>query len=239
MKIIIDQKSVRRNTLIGKVLRWVSLGLMLIALIAIFSEDISSNPNLFTVYFSIMIVGVLLSSISSYFTTRFGKSPRPDELINKSLKGLDDRFQIYHYRSSIPHLLSGPAGVWSIIPTFVDGEIIYDENKGNWIHKRNSFLNKLLQKEYFPNPMSESKHHHKEFEKIISTEKNNKNNPEIKLLVLLFHKNASIVGVSEKDNILIISSEKIKDRFRKIAKIENQTNEISSFLETQFDIKEK
>ena len=239
MKIIIDQKSVRRNTLIGKVLRWSSLGLMLIALIAIFSEDISTNPNLFTAYFAIMIVGVLLSSLSGYFTTRFGKSPRPDELIDKSLKGLDDRFQIYHYRSSIPHLLSGPAGVWSIIPTFVDGEIIYDEKKGNWIHKRNSILNKLIQKEYFPNPLSEYKHHHKEFEKIISTIINNKKNSELKLLVLLFHKNATISGISEKDNILIISSEKIKDRFRKMAKVENQTNEISSFLENQFEIKEK
>lgn len=237
MKIFIDQKSVKRNTLIGKILRWVSLGLMLIALIAIFSEDISSNPNLFTAYFLIMIVGVLLSSVSGYFTTRYGKSPRPDELIDKSLKGLDDRFHLYHYRSSIPHLLAGPAGVWSILPTFVDGEIIYDENKGNWIHKRNSILNKLLQKESFPNPMSEYNYHHKEFEKLISTTNNNKNGTEIKLLVLLFHKNASISGISEKDNILIISSEKIKDRFRKMAKTEKQTNEISSFLETQLEIK--
>ncbi len=237
MKIIIDQKSVKRNSMIGKILRWVSLGCMLAGLIAVFSEDISTNPNLFAVYFSIMIVGVLLSSVSSYFTTRFGKSPRPDELINKSLKGLDDRFQIFHYRSSIPHLLSGPAGVWSIIPTFVDGEIIFDEKKGNWIHKRNSILNRVLQKEYFPNPLSEYKHHHKEFEKIISSLNKNNNSPELKVLVLLLHKNASISGISEKDNILILASEKIKDRFRKMSKLENKTNEISSFLEGQFEVK--
>ncbi|MDX9849130.1 MAG: hypothetical protein RBT01_01355 [Anaerolineaceae bacterium] len=234
MKIIIDQKSVKRNSLIGKILRWVSLGCMLIALIAVFSEDISANPNLFAVYFSVMIVGVLLSSVSSYFTTRFGKSPRPDELINKSLKGLDDRFQIFHYRSSIPHLLSGPAGVWSIIPTFVDGEIIYDEKKGNWIHKRNSFLNRVLQKEYFPNPLSEYKHHHKEFEKIISSLNNKK--PELKVLILLLHKNATISGISENENIMIISAEKIKDRFRKMSKLENKTNEVSSFLEDQLEV---
>ncbi len=237
MKIIIDLKSVQRNALIGKITRWVSLGCMLIALIAIFSEETVTNPTLFAVYFSIMIVGVLLSSVSSYFTTRFGRSPRPDELINKSFKGLDDRFQIYHYRSPIPHLLSGPAGVWSIIPTFVDGEIIYDENKGNWIHKRNSFLNRVLQKEYFPNPLSEYKHHHKEFEKIIKSSDNNKNEPEIKLLVLLFHKNATISGVSEKENILIISSEKIKDRFRKMTKLENHSTVISSFFEDRLQIK--
>lgn len=237
MKIIIDQKSVQRNAMIGKIIRWVSLGLMIIGLVALFSEDTVSNPNLFTIYFAIMIAGVLLSSVSSYFTTRFGRSPRPDELINKSLKGLDDRFQIYHYRSSIPHLLSEPTGVWSIIPTFVDGEIVFDEGKGNWVHKRNSILNRVLQKEYFPNPLSEYKHQLKEFNKLINSAGSNKNIPEFKLLVLLFHKNASISGITEKDNILIISSEKIKDRFRKMAKTENQSNQISSFLEEQFKIK--
>lgn len=237
MKIIIDQKSVQRNATIGKILRWVSLGCMLTGLIAVFSEDIFSNPNLFTIFFSIMIVGVLLSSVSGFFTSRFGKSPRPDELINKTFKGLDDRFQIFHYRSSIPHLLIGPAGLWSIIPTFIDGEIIYDEKKENWTHKRNSVVNRLLQKEYFPNPLSEYKHHKNELEKVLKEKINIDNNPELRLLVLLLNKNVILSGISEKDNILIMPYEKVKDRFRKMAKNNNQSDEFSSQLEELLDTK--
>ncbi len=236
MKIIIDQKSVQRNATIGKILRWVSLGCMLMGLIAVFSEDIFSNPTLFTIFFSIMIVGVLLSSVSGFFTSRFGKSPRPDELINKSFKGLDDRFQIFHYRSSIPHLLIGPAGIWSIIPTFIDGEIIYDENKKNWTHKRNSIVNRLLQKEYFPNPLSEYKHHKKELEKVLKDNFNIDNNPDLRLLVLLLNKNVSLSGISENDIILIMPFEKVKDRFRKMAKNNNQSDELPSKLEELFAI---
>ncbi|PKO11072.1 MAG: hypothetical protein CVU40_02570 [Chloroflexi bacterium HGW-Chloroflexi-2] len=236
MKIIIDQKTVQRNATIGKILRWVSLGCMLIGLIAVFSEEIFSNPNLFTIFFSIMIVGVLLSSVSGFFTNRFGKSPRPDELIDKTFKGLDDRFQIFHYRSSIHHLLIGPAGLWSIVPTFIDGEIIYDENKENWTHKRNSLVNRLLQKEYFPNPLSEYKHHKKELEKILKEKTKNDDNPELKLLVLLLNKNVSISGNFEKDNILIMPFEKVKDRFRKMAKNINLSDEVYALLEDLLEI---
>jgi len=237
MKIIIDQKSVQRNALIGKILRWVSLGCMLVALIAVFSEEISSNPNLFAIFFAIMIVGVLLSSVSGFFTSRFGKSPRPDELIDRTFKGLDDRYQIYHYRSSIPHLLVGPAGLWSIIPTYIDGEIIYDDNKGNWIHKRNSILNRLLQKEYFPNPLSEYKHHKNELEKILKSNYIHSHNQELKLLVLLLNKNVTLSGITEKDNILIMPFEKVKDRFRKIAKNNNHSGDVYASLEEILEIK--
>lgn len=237
MKIIIDQKSVQRNATIGKILRWVSLGCMLIGLLAVFSEEIFSNPNLFTIFFSIMIVGVLLSSVSGFFTSRFGKSPRPDELIDKTFKGLDDRFQIFHYRSAIPHLLIGPAGLWSIVPTFIDGEIICDENKEKWTHKRNSILNRLLQKEYFPNPLSEYKHHKKELEKLLKEKIDIENDPELKLLVLLLNKNVTISGSSEKDNISIMPYDKVKDRFRKLAKNNNHSDEVYTFLEELLEIK--
>jgi len=237
MNIIIDQKSVQRNALIGKILRWVSLGCMLIGLIAVFSEEISSNSNLFAIFFVIMIVGVLLSSVSGFFTSRFGKSPRPDALIDKTFKGLDDRFQIYHYRSAIPHLLIGPAGLWSIIPTFIDGEITYDENKGNWIHKRSSIINRVLQKEYFPNPLSEYKHHKKELEKILTDNHSSNINPELKLLVLFLNKNVNLSGISEKDNILVVPYEKVKDRFRKMAKNNNSSFEVYTSLEELLEVK--
>jgi hypothetical protein len=231
MKIYIDQKAVKRNALIGKVLRWTSLGCMLIGLIAVFSQEISANTTLFSVFFSIMIIGVLLSSISSFFTTRYGKSPRPDELIDKSFKGLDDRYKIYHYRSSIPHLLVGPAGIWSITPTFVDGVISFDEKKKIWIHKKNSFLNRFLSKEYFPNPISDLSHHKKELEKLIGSDNNFiSNDQQLNSLIILMHKNIILNGLSEYNNILILPFEKVKDRFRKLSKLNDKSSVVDQSI---------
>ncbi len=221
MKIVIDHKYIQRNGMIGKILRWISLACMVIGLVAVFSDEISSNQTLFFSFFFIMIIGVLLSSVSGYFSSRFGKSPRPDELIDKSLKGLDDRFRIYHYQTQIPHLLSSPIGYWSIIPTFVDGEIIFDDQKNNWLHKKNTFLNRVLQKEYFPNPKTEYTHHFKEFKKLIESKGVNEI-PEFNLVILLLHKNVETSGITEKDKILLIHDDKIKDKFRKLLKNTNQ-----------------
>ena len=229
MKIIIDEKQVKRNGLIGKVLRWVSLGCMALGLFAVFSDEISSNPQLFSAFFGIMIIGVLLSSVSGFFTNRFGGSPRPDELIDRAFKGLDDRFQIYHYRSSIPHLLLSPNGIWSVLPIFIDGEIIFDENKNNWVHKKNSLIGRIMQREYFPNLNSEYKNQSKDFEKLL-----NKVSMEqqiaLNLLVILMHKNAKLIGQSEKDKILILAMDKVKDKFRKSIK-SNEQNSLSSYPE--------
>lgn len=221
MKIIIDEKLVKRNKLIGKILRWVSLACMVFGLFAVFSEKIATNPSLFFAFFVVMILGVLLSSVSGFFTSRFGNSPRPDELIDKAFKGLDDRYQIYHYRSSIPHLLISPVGVWSIIPTFVDGEIFYDQSKNNWFHKKNSFLNRFLQKENFPNPISEYEYHKKELLKI-KDKALLAEDPGLQVLIILMHKNAKLSGLNENDGILILPFEKVKERFRKNSKINNK-----------------
>ncbi len=233
MKIYIDNKAVKRNSLIGKILRWTSLGCMLIGLIAVFSQEVAENPGLFTIFFIIMLVGVILSSISSYFTTRFGKSPRPDELIDKSFKGLDDRFHVFHYKSSIPHILISPVGVWSITPTFIDGEIIYNENKENWEHKKNSLLNRFLSKEYFPNPVSELKSSQKEFKKFLSSNQIDKE-IQIKSLIILMNKNISKIENNETEKILILPMEKVKDKFRKLSKQNDSLESVPNSLIEKF-----
>ena len=226
MKIYIDQKAVQRNAIVGKILRWVSLGCMLVGLLAVFSQQIFENPSLFSIFSSIMIVGVVLSSVSSFFTNRYGRSPRPDEIVDKSFKGLDDRYRLFHYRSSIPHLMSGPSGLWTIIPTFVDGEIAFDERKNNWIHKKNTFLNRFLSKEYFPNPTVELRNHQKELDKITKTKNTNKKS-KLKILVILMNKNIRLSGIAESEDVLILPFEKVKDRFRKLAKNNDQSSFIS------------
>jgi hypothetical protein len=233
MKIYIDNKAVKRNSIIGKILRWTSLGCMLIGLMAVFSQEVAENPSLFMIFFSIMLVGVVISSISSYFTTRFGKSPRPDELIDKAFKGLDDRFHLFHYQYSIPHLLICPAGVWSVTPTFVDGEIVFNEKKSNWEHKKNSLINRFLSKEYFPNPVSDLKLSKKEFDKFLKMNQINQN-VEIKSLIILMNKSVENVENNETDSILILPIDKVKDKFRKLLKNNTLSVEFSESLVEQF-----
>jgi hypothetical protein len=174
----------------------------------------------------VLIVGVLLSSISNSLSSRYGKSPRPDELLDKTFKGLDDKFSFFHYRTSIPHLLIGPAGIWAIIPSFVDGEIIFNDKKNIWTRKSGSFLNRFLSKEAFGRPDKELLDYRKDFSKLLK--ENGIPDSEvigINAAVILLNKNCTINGPGEENGILILPFEKAKDRFRKISKTPVKINE--------------
>lgn len=76
-----------------------------------------------------LIVGFILSQIGIYYTNHWGRSPRADEHLNKSLKGLDKRYTIYHYNTPVSHLLVGPTGVWVLLPRSIRGKITYSGDR--------------------------------------------------------------------------------------------------------------
>ncbi len=79
--------------------------------------------------FIAMLLGLVLSQIGVYFANRWGKSPRIDERITLGLKGLDDRYSLYHYVTAVPHLLIGPAGIWVLSPHYQAGTITFEKNR--------------------------------------------------------------------------------------------------------------
>ncbi len=83
-----------------------------------------------------------MSQIGMYYGNRWGRSPRPDEMIDKSLKGLGRDYTIYHYVTSAAHLLVGPAGIWTMMPYYQSGKIIYEKKR--WKSRGGGFLQSYL-----------------------------------------------------------------------------------------------
>ena len=94
-------------------------------------------PNAFEYSLAALLVGFLMSQIGIHFTNRWGHNPRPDEIVDKSLKGLGREFTVYHYVTPVSHLLVGPAGIWTIMPNFQGGMIAYDKKR--WQAKGGGF----------------------------------------------------------------------------------------------------
>ena len=87
-------------------------------------------PDQFALSLGALLFGFVLSQIGIYFTNRWGRRPRLDELLNQGLKGLDERFKLYHYLKPASHILVGPAGVWVLVPYYQRGTIRY--SNGRW-----------------------------------------------------------------------------------------------------------
>lgn len=124
MQTITNKSLIERNARIG---RFASLlGLLILGAGLYISYRI---PERFGLSLGALLVGFALSQIGIYFGNRWARSPRPDELLNKALKGLSRNYSLYHYSGPVSHLLIGPAGVWVLHPLHQRGKITYERGR--------------------------------------------------------------------------------------------------------------
>lgn len=140
MKIITDQRKIDRNHKIGTYAMLAGMAVLMGGLFisvsqifAGFSEGITATDpqaqqmlNYATIA---MFVGLLLTEVSMFFNNRWGKKPYIEEKVNLGLKGLDDRYTLYHHKSPVPSLLVGPAGIWVLHTLYQRGTISADGKK--------------------------------------------------------------------------------------------------------------
>jgi len=124
MKIIKNEKLIQRNSKIGQFTSLASLAVLGIGMYISFQK-----PEYFYYSFGSLILGFILMQVGMFFTNRWGRTPRPDEQLDASLKGLPGETVIYHYVTPVSHLLLGPAGIWILMPFHQRGKVSYEKNR--------------------------------------------------------------------------------------------------------------
>lgn len=137
MKIVTNEKLIKRNSKIGQ---YTSLGALVVLGIGLFITF--KMPSEFVYSLAALLLGFFMSQVGIYFTNRWGRSPRPDEIIDKSLKGMGREYSIYHFVTPVSHLLVGPAGLWAIMPYYTAGTVTYDKKR--WRVKGGGFAQSYL-----------------------------------------------------------------------------------------------
>jgi len=124
MKILSNEKVIKRNTQIGKYASIAALFILAGGMVVSFTMQ----EQVYIAFGSLM-VGFILSQFGIYFGNRFGRRPRIDERITAALKGLTKDYTLYHYIAPVNHLLVGPAGIWILEPYHQRGTITYEKNR--------------------------------------------------------------------------------------------------------------
>jgi len=90
MKVITNDRLIKRNSRIGQIATVSGLLVLVGGMVIAFR-----NPNSASISWLALIAGFALSQIGLYFGNRWGRHPRPDELLDQGLKGLSDsRFSV-------------------------------------------------------------------------------------------------------------------------------------------------
>lgn len=150
MKIISNQKKINRNI---KIAQYTGIAAMVI-LVAGFIASIRYQDEVL-ISLGALIAGFVLSQISIRMSHRFGRTARPDQVLSDALKGLDDRYSLYHYTAPCNHLLVGPAGVFVLLPFHNAGRILYNKKRKEWVRKGGSLFMKVFSMDTIGRPSYE------------------------------------------------------------------------------------
>jgi hypothetical protein len=223
MKILTNDKLIKRNKKIGQYTTIASLVVLAGGLYLSFR----SSTDMISLSLVALIIGFVLSQVGIYFGNRFGRNPRPDEILNASLKGLDDHYTIFHYTTPVSHLLLSPSGIWVLIPYFVGGKITFE--KGRWKQKGGNLYLKIFGQDSLGRPDLEISSQEEDVKKALAKTLTESEIPAIQ---------SALVFTNEKTEIQVddppaptLSAEKLKDYLRKRAKEASLTPEAMDKLE--------
>jgi hypothetical protein len=149
MKIVTNEKMIERNRKIGS---YLSIGSIVILGLGMY---FSFQETMIQYSYIALILGFATSQFGISLGNKFGRSPRPHEIITDNLKGLAETNTLYHYYGPTSHLLVGPAGITVLVPFSQKGTITYLNNK--WQQKGGNWYMKIFAQEGLGKPDKDAK----------------------------------------------------------------------------------
>lgn len=232
MKIISNDKLIKRNTRVGNITSLASVAVLGVGMYFSF-KDVDGKYLPLT--FSSLIVGFLLFQIGNYYMNRFGKPPRPDQKISAALKGMDDKYTLYHFTTNIPHLLVGPSGIYCLLPYNQPGTISYNSTKNRWKQSGGNFFLKTFGGDNLGRPDLDSNYAVSDITKYF--EKKGVNlGTAVPEAVLVFVNDKAILNF-EGYTGGAVTTDKLKEYIRKRAKLSPLSPELLAAISEKLDPK--
>jgi hypothetical protein len=231
MKIIKDEKRIKRNGTIGQ---YTSLGALVVLGLGMYISF--TRPELFTYSLVCLAIGFIMTQIGMYMGSRWGRSPRPDEKLDAGLKGLHSEFIMFHYTTPVSHLLVGPSGVWVILPLHQGGQIFYDKKR--WRVRGGGFFQaymRIFGQEGIGRPDLEAEGEAAALKKFLTKKLGESNVPEIKPILVFTNEK---VEVEANESLLpAIKIKQLKEFMRQGAKSRalsgSQINQITELFSAE------
>jgi hypothetical protein len=88
----------------------------------------------------VMMLGFIITNLGMFYFNRYVRPPLPAEILDKELKGLDNRYQLFNYLGPVNHVLITPTGILAITLRRMGGDI---RCKGEKWFTKTGLLSKL------------------------------------------------------------------------------------------------
>jgi hypothetical protein len=187
MRVVINEAQVERNRKISHILFFVSLAGMGAGFFFTWTQPAESTS------ISCFILPILLfmTLMSVRMANTWIREPRPVNVLAESLKGLGQKYTIFHYLLPAPHVLIGPEGVFTITTVWQDRAY---RVKGKKWYGDNGLLRRLngfMRQDLIGNPFQDAQFHAQQVQRLVSKIAPD-SNVQVQPLVVLIHPRSSV-----------------------------------------------
>jgi hypothetical protein len=210
MKTFTDENKIKRNRQIGQITTISSLVILAVGLYMSFQ----GSSQLISYSFIALILGFILSQIGISYGNKWGRHPRPDESIDTALKGLDDKYTLFHYIAPVSHLLLGPSGICVLLPYSQSGTITYEKDR--WRQKGGNFYLKLFAQDGLGRPDIDIASNTSDLKRFIDKKLPDIESPNIRSILVFTNEKATIQA--DEAPVPTLPVKKLKDYIRKTSK---------------------
>jgi hypothetical protein len=118
----------------GKRLPWIGMAFLFGAVFMPFREELIPWS------WPVMVFGFIVTNLGMFYFNRYVRPPLAQDILDKELKGLDNRYRLFNYFGSADHVLITPTAIMAITLRRVGGDI---RCKGEKWSMKTGLLSKL------------------------------------------------------------------------------------------------
>jgi hypothetical protein len=209
MRRYIDNRKVKRMATLGTAGLVIGVLSMLVGLALSFLARENAPLVLSTSF-----MGVIIAQLGLTQRSRWGGHPRTDETLDDSLKGLDERYAVFHYLLGASHALICPSGIYAVCTTTLEGEISYQD--GQWQHTPPSRRSRPSKPRSLGQPDRETTAEVERLRKALTKHLGAEPEERIRPLLVFLHPNARVEDIDAPYRAL--HAKKLKAYLRSLAK---------------------
>ena len=128
MQVYRNDQFIQRRAKLGRYANLGGMGILLFGLIV----NLSAQMEGLWLSMLALIVGFALYQVGMYFTLRYGRPDRPDQVLVKALKGFDNRYHLFQFTSPTGNVLVTPNACLAFTIKMQRKSIQY--RAGKWKH---------------------------------------------------------------------------------------------------------
>ena len=223
MRLTTNDKLVKQRSTWARYLTFAGMALLIGSVVTTFATD------QIALAYATLFAGFITAMIGSYLANKWVKSPRADQVLEKSLKGFDNKHHLYNYLLPAEHVLATPSGVLVLKTKQHDDQITCQNGRWNRPWKWTRLFGAMAQ-EPLGDPIAEMNYEIEKMQQLLANKIENAATIPVEGFVVFTDPRARLT--MDDPSLPVVMASDLKDTLRKSKRTQTLPPPVSENLDS-------